>query len=147
MISNCGMNTASAAARRQGLVIIPVLVTLVLVTLFTGILMKQVSARRAEARAEGRRMQAEWLAESGLARASARLFAERSYRGETWDVPADELGGRPGVVRIVVETVADRPAQRRVRAEADYPREGVTRARMSKTLTLELKPETPGGPA
>ena len=130
--------------QRRGLAIIPVLVTLVLVTLYTGILMRQVANRRSTYREEERRMQAEWLAESGLARASARLDADRHYKGETWEIPAGELGGLDAVVRITVEPVNDWPARRRVRVESDYPRGDVPRARMSKTLTFELKPETPG---
>ena len=133
--------------QRRGLAIIPVLVTLVLVTLYTGILMRQVANRRSTYRDEERRMQAEWLAESGLARASARLDADRLYKGETWEIPAGELGGLPAVVRITVEPVNDRPARRRVRVESDYPRGDAPRARMSKTLTFELKPETPGEPS
>jgi hypothetical protein len=95
-------------------------------------------------------MQADWLAESGLARASARLAAEKGYRGETWEVAPEALGGSAGVVRIAVDSEdrEGRPARGRflVRVEADYPRDDVRRARTSKTLTIDLGPETPGGP-
>ena len=86
---------------------------------------------------------AEAQAEDTL-RASARQDADRLYKGETWEIPAGELGVQAAVVRITVEPVNDRPARRRVRVESDYPRGDVPRARMSKTLTFELKPETPG---
>ena len=137
---------AAARHRRQGLTIIPVMVSLVLVTLFTGIMMKQVASHRATTLDEQRRLQAEWLAESGLARASARLSVEDSYVGETWTIAAEELDGHAGVVRIVVEAVKGRPAQRGVRVEADYPAGDGPRARISKSMTLDLKPEIPGGP-
>ena len=94
-------------------------------------------------------MQAEWLAESGAARASARLQADNAYHGETWDVPASALGGRDeGRVTIVVEPLKDSPGSRRVRVEADYPRGDVDhyRARHSKHFHVDLRPETSGGP-
>jgi Tfp pilus assembly protein PilX len=134
------------AARRRGLAIVPALACLVVVVLFCGILVRQVSTHRALVRDEERRMQAEWLADSALARASARLAADRSYKGETWDLAAADLGGQAGVARITVETVADQATRRRVRVEADFPREGDLRARSSKTLTVDLGPERPGGP-
>ncbi len=93
-------------------------------------------------------MQAEWLAESALARASARLTADRGYRGETWDVPAGALDGTDaGSVTIAVEAEKGRPGRRRVRVEADYPRDAARRARYSKHLTIELGPETTEGPS
>src|SRR5262249_50534005 len=83
---------------------------------------------------------------SGPARAWARLAAERGYRGETWEVAPEALGGGAGVVRITVDA-GDRegqPALDRflIRVEADYPRDDVRRARTSKTLTIDLGPET-----
>jgi hypothetical protein len=135
---------------RRGLVIIPALVCLVLVTLLCGVLLRQASLGRMAAHGEERRMQAEWLAESGLARASARLAADRGYRGETWGIPPDALGGRAGVVRIAVEPLEDTKTVRRrarVRAEADYPRGDDRRARLSKTLIIDLGTEPPGGPS
>jgi hypothetical protein len=135
---------------RRGLAIIPALVCLLLVTLLSGLLLRQVTTRRATARSEERRMQAEWLAESGLARASARMAAEHGYRGETWEVAPEALGGGAGVVRITVDAGdrEGRSARDRflIRVEADYPRDDVRRARASKTLTIDLGPETPGGP-
>ena len=77
----------------RGLAIVPALVCLVLVTMLCAAMLKLAHAQRGATRDEERRMQAEWLAESGAARASARLAADAGYRGETWDVPAAALGG------------------------------------------------------
>jgi hypothetical protein len=133
--------------RRAGLAIIPALVCIVLVTLLCGSLLKQALTVRNLVRTEERRMQAEWLAESGLGRARARLEADPRYQGETWDVPAESLGGRAtGVVRITVEPVENQSGRRRLRVEADYPRGEETRARQTKTLTVDFRPDTPGGP-
>lgn len=139
--------TAKPTARR-GLAIVPALVCLVLVTLLCGAMLRQAHTQRGLARDEQRRMQAEWLAESGLARASARLAADPGYQGETWEIPARALGGpSSGVVRIKVVPGGGRPTRRRVRVEADFPREDVHRARLSKQLTIDLEPENKGGPS
>jgi hypothetical protein len=146
--------------------VVPALVCLVLATLLCGVLLRQSAARRRSMRVEERRMQAEWLAESGLARARSRLAASHNYTGETWTIPATALGAAErradegGVVTIRVGPVDGQPSRRLVRVEATYPRAGDDRARQSKALTLELKPEperererepeprpeTPGGP-
>ena len=36
--------------------------------------------------------QARWLVESGVERAAAKLAADPAYAGETWNIPAAELG-------------------------------------------------------
>jgi Tfp pilus assembly protein PilX len=135
-----------STARRRGLSIVPALACLVVVILFCGVLIRQVTTHRALVRSEEQRLQADWLAESGLARASARLAADRAYKGETWEIAAADLGGLAGTVRIEVGDVAGQAARRRVRVEADFPRDGDRRARSSKTLTVDLGPERPGGP-
>jgi Tfp pilus assembly protein PilX len=133
---------------RRGLMIIPALVCLVIVALLCSILLKQVHTQRGQVRWEERRMQAEWLAESGLARAAARLAANRGYKGETWEIPAKALAATSdGVVQISVEAIENQPARRRVRVVADYPRADDRRARQSKHLIVNLGPETSGGPS
>lgn len=135
-------------ARRRGLVIIPAMVCLVLVTLLCGVMVNQAHTRRGVIAQEERRMQAEWLAESAVARAAARLAADRGYRGETWEIPAGALDETDaGVVTIAVDPEKGRPGRHRVRVEADYPRDAARRARQSKHLTIELGPETTEGPS
>ena len=132
---------------RRGIAFVPAMVCLVLVTVFCAALLRQSHLRRTVARDEERRAQADWLAESGFRRALARLAADRAYPGETWEIPGESLGGRgAGVVRVSVEPVDGRPGRRRVRVEADYPRDDDRRARHSKQRTVDLQPETPGGP-
>lgn len=136
--------TTSHADRRRGLVIIPAIVALVVVTIFCGVLLNQMATYRRVIRAEERRMQAEWLAESALQRASARLESDRSFRGETWVVPPEDLDGHSATATIVVEPVEGKPDRRRLRVEAVHPREGELRARITRTLELNLRPDTPG---
>ena len=131
---------------RRGLAILPAFVCLILVTLFCGVLLKLAASHRLLVRSEQKRLQADWLVQSGLERAAARLAADAGYRGETWEIAAKEMAaGAPGVVRIAVEPIEKASNRRRVRVEADYPRDDTLRARSSRTLLMDLKPVTPGG--
>ena len=132
--------TAKRRPARKGLAIVPALVCLLLVTMLCAAMLKQSRTRRDALRDEQRRMQAEWLAESGADRASARLSIDPDYRGETWEIPAGALGGGlPGRVTIAVEADKDRPRRRRVRVEADYPPGVENRARQRTVRTVELR--------
>lgn len=134
---------------RRGLALVPALVCVVLVGLLCAAVLRLAHAQRGVAAAEGRRMQAEWLAESGLARASARLAADPGYKGETWELSPAALGSdEAGVVRIAVEPVESDKARRRVRVVAEYPRgESPHRAKLGKHLTIDVGTERPGGPS
>ncbi len=130
---------------RRGAVLLTVLICLVIALAVGGAVLRTGLARRGQARAEERRLQADWLAESGLERASAQLAEAPDYAGETWQVPASDLGGRDdGSVTIAVEAVEGHPRRRLVRARADYPRDPSRRARVSKQATIDLAPEPSG---
>lgn len=128
------------ATLRRGSVSVVVLVCLVLVTAIAGALLRVGLAERARLAGEERRLQAGWLAESALERAAARLAASRGeYRGETWDLSSDELGGPvPGRVSIAIEPVDKDSRRRRIRVQADYPREATLRARVTRVATVDV---------
>ncbi len=135
--------TPGGRRKPRGVAIVPVLVCFVLVMMITGVLLQLVRTERLQSQGEERRLQAEWLAEAGLERASARLARNRQYKGETWDIAAEDLGGRDaGLVTIVVETPKNEPTHRLVTVEADYPVEPERRARQRRSLAIELGPET-----
>jgi type II secretory pathway component PulK len=134
-------------ANRRGLALIPAMVCLTVVTLLGASLFRQSHTHRMLTRVEEARAQADWLAESGLARAVAKLRADPDYRGETWEVSAETLPRHePGRVRIAVERPAN-SAGRLVRIEADYPAAGDRRSRRTRTRTISLATEKPGGPS
>lgn len=135
-----------ANRRRRGSVIVPALVCLMLVTLLGGVLLRQAATHRGLVRSGERQLQAEWLVESGLARARAYLARDRAYDGETWEITAAELH-RPDSAQIVIKItpVDQQPNQRRVSVRADYPRGASKRIRESRSVTVDLGPETPGG--
>lgn len=134
-----------STGRRPGFVAAALVVALFVLVALAGGLLRVAWLRHSELRVAERRLQAEWLAESALDRASARLAADREYRGETWVIPAADVGGRDGgSVRIEVRPVPDHPDRRAIHARADYPTDEARRARRSRTLTITLAPERNG---
>ena len=141
MIANCRVQQSSGRSRRRGLVSVAVLIGLIIIGLICAGLLKVALARRAEVALEERRVQAEWLAESGLERASSRLAASGEYRGETWEIPAEDLGGR-GSAKVLIEIppIADRLDHRKVRAQADYPTGSSLRTRQTREIIVKITP-------
>jgi hypothetical protein len=118
---------------------VAVLVCLIIMTLIAGAVLKVASAHRGQIRAQERRLQAEWLAEAGIQRALARLAADSGYAGETWEVSARDLDSTEGArIAIAVERVPDDRGRRKIRVQADYPRDPPRRARYSRQIVLEL---------
>jgi type II secretory pathway pseudopilin PulG len=137
----CGR--AMIRKRRRGLVSVAVLIALFVIGLVCASLLRVALSRRSEVGREERRLQAGWLAESGMDRAVARLLASGDYAGETWEVPAGDLGGRgAATVAIRVEPVADRPDRKKVRVQADYPSGSSLRARQSREIIVVVKPSS-----
>jgi hypothetical protein len=140
------MIVKKTSTRSQGLTVVAMLVCLIIVTVVSGAVLKIGLAHRELARAQERRLQAEWLAESGAQRALARLSTNRDYAGETWSLSAQDLGlsekasESAATVLISVEHgTADRN-RCRVKVTADYPRNPPLRARHTRELMIDLKP-------
>ena len=74
------MIAARAAKPSRGMTVVAVLVCLIILTLISGAVLKVSVAQRELARGQERRLQAEWLAESGAQRAIARLAARSRLR-------------------------------------------------------------------
>lgn len=127
------------APRRRGLTSVAALIALVIVALVSAAILKVGVARRSDLMAAERILQADWLAESALERASGRLALTADYAGETWEIAADAFGGRgPARVLIRVEAVAGRADQRRVIVQADYPADSPRRARRGKETVMDV---------
>jgi Tfp pilus assembly protein PilX len=150
------MTHRKARKPRRGLTVVAVLICLMVMMLLGAALLRMALAERDRNRDQERRLQTEWLVESGLERARARLAADGSYAGETWPISAAELGllaesgGTTGVAENaahgsgVVTILVDRPAgaasRRRIRVQADYPRDGPLRSRYSQEQFIDLEP-------
>jgi hypothetical protein len=109
------------------------------VTLVSGALVKQGVAYRRQVRARERRLQAEWLAESGLERAFTRMAAKPDYKGERWEIAAEALG-QPALVTIEVDPPSAQGEDRIVRVRADYPPDLPRRIRFTREVVV---PKTP----
>jgi hypothetical protein len=124
---------------RRGLVSVAVLIGLIIIGLICAGLLKVALARRSEVGSEERRLQTEWLAESGLERAWSRLATSGDYSGETWEIPTADFGNR-GAARVVIEIarVADQADHRKVRVQVDYPIGSNLRTRQTREIILKI---------
>jgi Tfp pilus assembly protein PilX len=137
----------------RGMTVVAILVCLVVITLIGGAVLKVGLAHRALIRSQEHQLQAEWLAESGVQRALARLAVEREYGGESWSISAADLGlpeqppttgtaekshRSAAVVTIAIERVPGGAARRWVRVQADYPRDAPQRSRHTKQVMIDL---------
>jgi len=124
---------------RRAALLISVLVCLTVVMVLFTRWVKLASLERQQLRDQQNRLQAEYLAESGLERAIAQLAMDATYAGETWRIDKESLRGRDGAtVAIQVESLPDGSSGRLVRAVADYPAEGRYRARRSRETRVTL---------
>lgn len=127
----------SPPRRRGGFFAIALLVILALLSAWGAMLLKLAVAQRLQVQGEQRRLQCEWLAEAGLERAAARFARDSKYRKETWDIPADSLGGRDrGVVTINIEPAAS--GSYRMSVTAEFPRDTAECVRITRTLPLAV---------
>lgn len=142
-MQSCSPRSPAAAPRthrsRSGIALLAVLLCLTIVLSLMAAWLRMLVLERQGARQQQASLQAAWLAESALDRAAARLTADPSYTGETWHVPADELGGHDsGEILIQIEAPPDRPQQRTIRVQADYPLALSRRHRASKTMEATI---------
>jgi hypothetical protein len=144
---------------RRGMTVVAVLACLIVLTLLGAALLKLSLARRQFNRELEHRLQADWLVESGIDRALARLATVNDYKGETWrlsaadlglpESPGQALGPKPsGSAAAVITITVDHPraesAGRRVRVQADYQAAGANRCRSSDELLVDLEPKKAG---
>jgi hypothetical protein len=126
--------------RRRATALIVVLVSLAITTLLFLAATKMIVVQRKSIELNARQIQADWLADSGIRRAAARLASDANYRGEAWKISVDELGGRDaGLVTIKVERVPGKQDRRSVHVEADYPPEIEQRARERREVVIGVK--------
>lgn len=124
---------AVVSPSRRGAVIIVVLLGLLLIGLISGSLFKLAFAQRSQTLREQIRVQCDWLAESGCDRAAAQLAGDASYRGETWEIPAEIMGGHgAAIVEIDIGSEPGESVRRLGSVVATYPRDSVDRARVTR---------------
>ncbi len=115
-------------SQKRGAVLVAVLVCLLVVTLIGVGLVRLAIVRFRHTRIQQYQVQAQWLAESALQRALARMRESPDYSGEIWSIAAAELDGlHPAEVRIRVEkvdnlgNVRENANHQRIAVEARFP--------------------------
>ena len=129
-----------ALPKRQGAVLMAVVVCLFVIGLVGANLLTTLMSRERQMRIEQHRMQAFWLAESAIDRARARLRESPDYNGETWQpsLTRPVAGGAlqaEATIRIQRRQAAP---QLLVLVETKYPLSGPFQAGYRKQLWIEL---------
>lgn len=121
--------------RRRGAVSIWAIVCLLLVTALGATLGRLALMGSRHMIQERRHSQAEWLLQSGWSLATARLHANPDYKGETWNIPASELGGADDgrvIIDVTPTESGTSPEKREVSVVAEFPIESTRRVQITR---------------
>ena len=116
------------------------ILALLVVSMLGAALLRTVSQSKQQLQREVLHTQAVWLADSGAARAVAKLRAAPDYIGETWAVPVEQLSaGRTASVRIALSPEPNHPDRTVIAATAEYPQGSPTAIRITKRIIVRKK--------
>jgi Tfp pilus assembly protein PilX len=129
---------------RRGTILVVALVTLLVVTLLAGAVLRGYLQAHRQLRREQDQLQAQWLADSALARAVAQLHSNPKYAGETWkvEVASSTADATPGTVGISVAADPEKPDSVRIAIEATFPADDLHRTLAQRTLIVAKPPPT-----
>lgn len=132
-------NVQHPSRDRRGAVLVVALICVMLATAILGSVLQITLSCRRQVRQQARAVQSAWLAEAGVERAAAQLRVDPAYTGETWNIPAEQLGGPDGgaVTITVAEKSADSGPQI-ITVRADYPSGQTLRVRTTKQIEIIL---------
>ncbi|HEY1599296.1 MAG TPA: hypothetical protein VGG64_06820 [Pirellulales bacterium] len=124
---------------RRGVALIAVLCCLMVAAVVVLNMLRSTIMEQRQLRGQRQHLQAERLAEAGLERGLAQLQQSSTYAGEIWRITAVELGGASaGAVTIRVEPLKDRPQERTILVQADYPDDPLHRVRKTREASFTL---------
>jgi type II secretory pathway component PulK len=95
------------------------MVALLVVSLVAAALVQSLLAAHRQSHRYADQLQAQWLAEAGLARAVAKLNADAAYQGEVWQAPL--TSGESGETSMGQVTITVDPTTKEITVEAVYP--------------------------
>jgi type II secretory pathway component PulK len=122
--------------KRAGAAIIAALVCLLVVMAILGAMLRGTLRDYRQIRSERDLRQTELLLQAAHDRALERLKKESDYRGETWNLPADEIAGT-GEGRVTIEIKpATVQAAGNAKLMAEYPLGGETSIRRSLVFQI-----------
>ena len=147
--------------KRRGAILVLAIVCVAITMSIMALLVRFAFMHHGAQKSQHRAAQANWLVESAIDRAAARLAIDPSYTGETWKIPAEDFfvskqasgqasaaapPGKAALVRIAVKPVAARAEARTIHVAADYPDDPQYRARRSKQIAIALVAPEPVKP-
>jgi len=143
MKCNSGKCQSAPVNSRHGAFIIVVMVCLMIAAVLLGSLVKLALNQQRQLGREQNRLQAEWLADSGLERAAGLLAIDPEYAGEIWTIDAQELGG-PDAARVVIRVSEEGsgPHARSVIVEAVYPALAPVQVRRTRRAIVAVPQES-----
>jgi type II secretory pathway pseudopilin PulG len=132
----------SVPRHRSGVTVIVVLALLAVAMTLFGIWTRSAVRAERQLRQRELQLQCQRLAQAGVARAVARRSSDPSYSGETWNVPAEDLGGRhASSVQITVAPIADGDSVE-VRATSIHPVGRVFHVRHTEEARVPVTPSS-----
>ena len=119
------------------------MVVLLILMAISSTLISSVVHTRTQFVREEQSLQIALIAEAGLGRGIAQLRADRSFKGETWQIPTEQLTGiGPAHVVISVTDVADAQGHRIV-AAVEYPVGTPNPIRITRELRIPAQESPP----
>lgn len=123
--------------RRGAIAVIAMIAILITISIGLGMVKTTLIARQETLRWQ-HQTQAEWLVEAGIERAVVQFESSPDYRGETWALSAEELGGREEAQIVIdLKPTGEADDEYRLNVIADYPAHGDDRIRSSKVITIK----------
>ncbi len=117
--------------QRRGTIIIIAMIALAFASTIMFTMVKTGLTQYRQAKREQLRIQASWLAEAGLERAFSKWQNDKTYKGETWNIPAKDLSGKNGGEVLITMT-----SDSKITVKATYPTTGTNRAVVSRIITI-----------
>jgi Tfp pilus assembly protein PilX len=131
-----------AIARRRGAAMVIALVTLLVITLLSGAIVRSLLLHLRQTRVTAIELQALALADAALARAAVQIRANGQYDGETWRAPTNDADDaeHTGVADIRVARSGDRLT---IEVLARYPDNPTRRVLATRRLEISAKNTEP----
>lgn len=127
-------------SRRAGYALVLSMLSLALFGMAAAVLVRALDWQRGIVRSDAVRLQVDWLAESAVQRAAAKLSDSPEYSGETWLLSESDLGGK-ATSKAAITTKKAAESERRwdVQIQLEYREGGELVAQLSRTATIDAK--------
>lgn len=123
-------------SRRRGSALVFAMIALLVTSMIGASLLRSSFLSMQQVKREQWHVQANWLAEAGCRRAIHRLGNEPAYKGETWQISAEQLQSPfSGTVTISIAS-PEASSERTITAIADFPAQTTSQFRVRKQLII-----------